>query len=419
MAPKVLISGASIAGPALAFWLQRYGFAVSVVEKAASIRKGGYRIDIRGRAVEVAARMGLLDEIRRHHTALKGCSLVDGNGRRYVEFDNPDLFGMRRPEDVEMMRGHLTEILYECTKDKVTYLFDDCITSLDEIDGHVEVTFKNGSWGEYDYVIGADGLRSAVRRLVFGPDSSFIRDLGFNLCIFSTPNDEQLDHWELLYPMLHKGINVFSAHGATAATAFFLYRGSASSLLYYDTEGQKKLLFDRFSKEGPAVQKLLSSMGSASDLYFDHVSLVSMPMLYNGRVALLGDAGYCPSPASGQGTSLALVGAYILAGEMAMSAGDHQAAFSSYQTIMKPFIDQNQRLAETALNGMIPRSKAQLQFQKIMLRLLMTVPGKEKIFRGFFKNMQKTVDRAANGIDLPDYSSLSNKTDSHLVTAAC
>jgi 2-polyprenyl-6-methoxyphenol hydroxylase-like FAD-dependent oxidoreductase len=419
MPPKVLISGASIAGPALAFWLQRYGFAVTVVEKAPSIRKGGYRIDIRGRAVEVTARMGLLEDIRCHHTALKGSSLVDGNGHRYVEFDDPDLFGMRRPDDVEIMRGQLTEILYQSTKDKVNYIFDNSVISVDDADDGVEVTFRNGAWDSYDYVIGADGLHSAVRRLIFGPDRAFIRDLGFNLCIYSVPNDDRLDHWELLYPLVQKGINVFSTHGATNATAFFLYRAPAPGPLHFDTEGQKKLLLDSFKKEGPAVRNLLSHIDSAPDLYFDVVSQVRMPMLYNGRVALLGDAGYCPSPASGQGTGLALIGAYILAGEMAMRVGDHRGAFSSYQSIMQPFIDQNQRLAETALKGMIPRSKLQLHFQKFILRLMMRIPGKKRIFRGFFKSIQQAVDRAALGINLPDYHALLNDKEDHLATAAC
>ncbi|HVU57154.1 MAG TPA: FAD-dependent monooxygenase [Puia sp.] len=406
MPPKVLISGASIAGPALAFWLQRYGFDVTIVEKAPSIRKGGYRIDLRGKAIDVAARMGLLDDIRRHHTTLKGSSLVNGKGRRYVDLNDPNLFGMRRPEDVEIMRGHLTEILYAATKDKVTYLFNNSVTSVEDAGDHVDVAFRNGAWDSYDYVIGADGLHSAVRRLAFGPDSDFIHHLGFNLCIFSVPNDQRLDRWELLYPLVQKGINVFSTHGAADAMAFFLFRAPASPLLHRDAEAQKQTLLDNFFDEGPAVRQLLSHMDSASDLYFDNVSQVRMPMLYNGRIALLGDAGYCPSPASGQGTSLALVGAYILAGEMAKKAGDHPGAFAAYQRIMEPFIYQNQQLAETALKGMIPSSKLQLQFQNFMLRLLLQLPGKERVFRGFFSKMQEAVSRAAQGIDLPDYASL-------------
>jgi len=406
MPPKVLISGASIAGPALAFWLQRYGFDVTIVEKAPAIRQGGYRVDLRGQAVEVVARMGLLDDIRRHHTALKGFSLVNGKGHRYVDLNDPNLFGMRRQEDIEIMRGHLAEILYQSTKDKVTYLFDNSVTSVEDAGDHVDVTFRNGAWDSYDYVIGADGLHSAVRRLTFGPDSCFLHHLGFNLCIFSVPNDQELDHWELLYPLVQKGINVFSTHGAADATAFFLFRAPASPLLLRDIEGQKELLLENFFDEGPAIRQLLSHMDSAPDLYFDNVSQVRMPMLYNGRIVLLGDAGYCPSPASGQGTSLALVGAYILAGEMAKRAGDHLGAFSAYQHIMEPFIDQNQRLAETALKGMIPSSKLQLQLQNFMLRLLLMLPGKERMLRGFFKGMQEAVDRAARGIDLPDYSSL-------------
>ncbi|HEY4209146.1 MAG TPA: FAD-dependent monooxygenase [Puia sp.] len=418
MPPKVLISGASIAGPALAFWLQRYGFDVTVVEKTPAIRPGGYRIDLRGKAVEVAARMGLLDDIRQHHTALKGSSLVNGKGRRYTELGDPNLFGMRRPEDVELMRGHLAHILYQATKDKVTYLFDSAVTSVEESGDRVDVTFKNGAWDSYDYVVGADGLHSAVRRLTFGPDSSFLQHLGFNLCIFSVPNDQHLDHWELLYPMVQKGINVFSTHASADATAFFLFRAPASPLLHRDIEGQKQLLLDNFFNEGPAVRRLLSQMDSASDLYYDNVSQVHMPQLYKGRVVLLGDAGYCPSPASGQGTSLAMVGAYVLAGEMAKKAGDYLGAFAAYQQMMQPFIDQNQQLAETALKGMIPSSRLQLQFQNFMLRLLLHLPGKEKMLRVFFKKMQEAVNKAAQAIDLPNYAALVKKTDDQLAGAA-
>ena len=399
---RVLISGAGIAGPALAFWLHRYGFEVTVVERAPSVRRGGYRVDLRGRAVDVAARMGLLSEIRRERTALRGSTIMNRKGKSYIELDNPDLFGMRRPGDVELLRGDLASILYEATKQNTTYLFGNSITSIEDREDDALVTFRDGSRETFDYVIGADGVHSTVRKIVFGPEEQFLKPLGYNLSTFTLPNDYELNRWEVTFPSVQKGVNVYSAHETEEAHAFFLFRSNGEAVHYQDVARQKECVFEAFSEEGPDVNHLLSHLDNAKDFYFDSLCQVRMTRLYKGRTVLLGDAGYCPSPSSGQGTSLALVGAYVLAGELAK--GNHTRAFASYQQAMQPYIDLNQELALTVIKEMIPSSSFQLRFQTFMLRLLLKLPNRERVIRGFLKKTQDAVNRAADGIQLPDYN---------------
>ncbi len=398
---NILISGASIAGPALAWWLKHYGFNVTVVEKAPFIRKGGYRIDVRGIAVKVATRMNVMDDIRKSGTNLKGSSFVNSVGKRIVNFDDPSLFGMRQKDDAEIMRGDLAHILYQATKNDAEYIFNDSIDNMVQTDEGVTVTFRHSTPRNYDLVIGADGLRSNVRNLAFGPDDGRVKNFGYYLVVFTIPNHLQLNLWELSYLSPGRAINVYSLDNNE--TSVFLMFSSDLDHNHRDIAQQKKAVYENFIDAGWEMPTILKAMEKSDDFYFDSISQVYMENLSNGRVALLGDAGYCPSPASGQGTSMALVGAYILAGELAASAGDYKKAFYAYQMEMGPFIEKNQQLGLNALKQMFPKSKKQVWLQINVMRLLLHLPWKKKVLKGLFKRIQQKVDEAANGASLKNY----------------
>ncbi|MFJ8016478.1 FAD-dependent monooxygenase [Streptomyces sp. NPDC096339] len=393
----VLISGAGIAGTALAYWLRRHGFRPTVVERAPEIRAGGYKVDIRGAALDVVTRMGLREDIRAHRTDVRGGSVVNAAGKRVASMDG-DTFGGRQGEDAEILRGDLNRMLYEASKGEVEYLFDDAIDAIDDTGDRVGVTFASGRVDSYDLVVGADGLHSATRALAFGDEKRFIHDLGYYVSIFSVPNHLELDRWELTYVGPGRTALTYSTAKDHGAKAMFLF---ASTPLEYDRRdrtAQERLLADAYAGEGWEVPRLLESMDAAPDFYFDSLSQVRMDHWSTGRVALLGDAAYCASPASGQGTSLALVGAYVLAGELA-AAQDHAAGLASYEREMRPFVEQNQKLGPANIKRMVLRSAGQVRISMAMLSLLGRLPGKEKLMAKAIEPIHK----AATAITLKEY----------------
>ena len=395
---KVLISGASVAGPALAYWLRRYGFEPTVVERAPAPRAGGQAIDLRGAAREAAERMGIFDEVRWASIGTRGMALVDESGKRLASM-GAELLGDSGGAiaEIEILRGDLVRILYEATRDDVEYVFEDSISGISQNRSGAEAAFERGQTRRFDLVVGADGLHSNVRRLAFGEEPKFVRDLGAYVSIFSAPSRLNLDGWELmhnappgrtagLYPMRNKA----------EAKAMFYF---ASEPLEYDRRDagrQKKLLAEAFSGVGWEVPRLLEAMWNAPDFYFDRVAQVRMDRWSSGRVALVGDAGYCPSPMSGMGTSLALVGAYVLAGELADARGDYRAAFARYEKEMRGYVERGQDQVKGASGFLLPKSRSRVWLRNQLLRMLPYMPWRGLVAGG--------VQRAANSITLKDYA---------------
>ncbi|MFE9137000.1 FAD-dependent monooxygenase [Streptomyces sp. NPDC007355] len=399
-AKTVLISGASVAGPALALWLHRYGFTPTVVERAPELRLGGYKVDVRGTAVEVCRRMGVLDEIRAHSTDMRGGSYVDDSGRTIGELP-ADVFGGRVEGDDEIMRGTLARILHDRTRDDVEYVFDDSVAALTEDADGVTVTFESGTVRRFDLVVGADGLHSTTRRLVFGDESRFTRHLGAHVSIFTAPNHLGLDRWETYHALPGKLVCVYSSAGETDAKNLFVF-SSPEELPHghRDIAAQKRLLAGTFAGDGWEIPRLLDHAADADDFYLDSISLVEMDRWSKGHVVLLGDAAHCSSPASGQGTGLALTGAYVLAAELARAGGDHTVAFARYEAHMRPGVERNQRMAEGFVKEMTVGSKWKIALRMLMVRTLPKTPWRNLVAR----RIRDEIQAAANAVPLPDHA---------------
>jgi 2-polyprenyl-6-methoxyphenol hydroxylase-like FAD-dependent oxidoreductase len=367
------------------------------VERATGIRDSGYKVDIRGAALDVVRRMGILDQIRGLRTDVRGGSVVNAAGRRVASMDG-DTFGGRVHGDAELLRGDLNRLIFDLTRDRVEYRYGDSITALHDGPDGVRVTFDNGPERTYDLVIGADGVHSQTRALAMPADPAPVRHLGYYISIFSVPNHFDLDRWELTYVGPGRTALVYSTARQDEAKAMFLF---ASPPLTYDPRdrgAQEYLLTEAYADEGWQVPQLLASMPDAPDFYFDSISQVHLDRWSTGRIALVGDAAYCASPASGQGTSLALVGAYVLAGELA-TAGAHETAFAGYEQQLRPFVAANQKLGPSNIKRMVMRTNNQVRMSMALLALLNRMPGKDRI-------MAKAVEpihRAATAITLRTY----------------
>jgi 2-polyprenyl-6-methoxyphenol hydroxylase-like FAD-dependent oxidoreductase len=386
---SVLVSGASVAGPSLALWLSRYGFEVTLVERAPTIRPGGYAVDFRGVAMTVIERTGLLAALREIQTRTGPITLVDRLGRKIASM--PDGF---TSGELEVMRGDLASILYDVTQHQTEYIFDDSITSITECRESVEVTFERGPRRKFDLVVGADGLHSNVRKLIFGADAEFVHPLGYYISIFSMPNFLNLDHTGLFCDLLGRKVGIFSGRGNGSAIGSFYF---ASPPLAYDRRDiaqQKQMLRQRFPEQDWAIPRMIKMMDDAPDFYFDSISQVKMDHWCRGRVALLGDAAWCPSPLSGMGTGMAVVGAYVLAGELMEANGDHEVGFTRYQSVMRHYVVQCQKIADGA-DWFIPSTRWKRWFSSQMWRVL---PHTR------WRNMMNEVPfKAANSIDLKNY----------------
>ncbi|MGW1818901.1 FAD-dependent monooxygenase [Streptomyces sp. NPDC002125] len=339
----VLISGGGIAGPALAYWLHRHGFEVTVVERGPGVRPGGQAVDVRGVALDVVERMGLLAEARRVRTRMRGMSVLDPEGKETERSTEMALSsGRLDSDDIELLREDLVRMVFECTRGDVEYLFGDTITALDEGATGVRVDFAHAPSRTFDLVVGADGLHSTVRRLAFGPEERFAHHLGSYLSVFSADNFLALEDWQVWLRDGDVGFGIMSVRDNAELRVAF---GFESGPLPRDADALRRTITERLAAlrwEGP---RLAEAARNATDFYCDAMAQIRMDRWSQGRVTLLGDAGYCPSPLSGQGTSLALVGAHVLAGCLAQASGDHTAAYARYEERMRPFVALNQSLA--------------------------------------------------------------------------
>jgi 2-polyprenyl-6-methoxyphenol hydroxylase-like FAD-dependent oxidoreductase len=352
-----LICGASIAGPALAYWLRRAGYNPTVVERAPAPRPGGQAVDLRGAGRTVIDRMGLMATARSVSLDQRGLAIVKESGRITVRMPTDSFGGEGMVSEIEILRGDLCQLMYEATRADTEYLFDDTITALEQDDDGVRVTFEKAAPRTFGLVFGADGLHSVVRALTFGPETSYVRPLDCYTAWFTSTDEYDLDDWYMMFNA--PGARVASARpgskpGETKVALAF--RADGFTYDRRDVAGQRKALADRFAGLGWEVPRLVDAMRTADDFFFDSMGQVHLEHWSRGRVAVLGDAGYCPTPLTGLGTSLALVGSYVLAGELAAAGGDHAVGFKRYEEVMRPYVTKAQELPPGGAKGFAPGS---------------------------------------------------------------
>ncbi len=400
---EILISGAGIAGAAAAYWLREAGFIVTVVERAPAPRPGGQTVDLRGAGRVVVERMGLLEQIRAMTVTQRGIAWVDASGRHRAEMPVDAFQGNGIVSADEILRGDLGAILYEAACPGVSYLFDDTISAIEQHTDGVLVTFEKADPRRFDFVVGADGLHSVVRRLAFGPQPNALQSLGLLNAWFTVPAEIELDNWYLMHNASGGRVISIRPGRLPSEQKAALSVRSTESFDRGDTAAQVELLERHFAGVGWEATRLLRAARGARDFYLDSMAQVRLGRWSRGRVVLLGDAGYCPTPLTGLGTSLALVGAYILAGELAATFDDTtaptkqdgiQGAFDRYETRMRPYVEQSQELPPGGVAGYAPQSALRIALGWASMRWSQRWPMRPMMERIFSK---------ADAIDLPDY----------------
>lgn len=386
----VLVSGASIAGSAAAHWLRAAGCTVTVVERAPALRAGGQAVDLRGAGRTVVERMGLMGAAMAVTLEQRGMRLVDARNRTLAAMPADSFGGEGMVSEIEILRGDLAAVLHDDDAGHVEHLFDDTITAIHDDGGGVDVTFERSPARRFDLVIGADGVSSAVRRLTFGDGD--VRQLGCHTAWFTAP-EADLDGWYEMYN--EPGGLVASVRPgrlATESKAGLSFRHDGP--VPRDPTAQRELLAARFAGSRWRVPWLLDAMRSAPDFACSPIVQVRMQRWSLGRVVLVGDAGYSPSPLTGLGTSLALVGAYVLAGELAAADGDHRTAFARYDEVLRPYVQQAMELPPGGVAGFAPRTALMIRLRAASMQSMTRWPMRQLMARQFAK---------AGDIALPDY----------------
>jgi 2-polyprenyl-6-methoxyphenol hydroxylase-like FAD-dependent oxidoreductase len=388
---NILVSGAGIAGPTLAFWLQQHGFQPTIVERAPRLRTGGYIIDFWGAGFDVADRMGLVPEILQRGYQIKEVREVDRRGKRAGGFSVRALKGMTGGRFTSLPRSDLSAIIFEALGGRIETIFDDSVTAIEDLDESVRVQFQRTPPRVFDLVIGADGLHSHVRQLVFGAEGRFERYLGLKVAAFVVPGYHPRD--ELVYVThtdVWQQVGRFAMRG-DRTMFLFIFTDRTSDIP--DLAGQRARLRQRFGGSGWECRDILAALEEVDSIYFDRVSQIRMDRWTQRRVALVGDAAFCVSLLGGQGSALAMTAAYILAGELKRANGDHEAAFAQYQERLGAFIAGKQQAAIKLSTFFAPSSRFGL-FLRNQITNLMAIPFVAELAVG---------RELSNRLELPTY----------------
>ena len=378
---RVLISGASIAGPALAFWLSTYGFEVTLVESALEVRSGGQAVDFKGATHRtVLSRMGILDDIQQKLVIDNGDGIiVDANGRKIGVV--PQAFS---GGEIEIARGDLAHLLYERTAATCEYIFGDSITSLTETSNSIEVTFQHSAPRMFDLVVGADGIHSNVRKLAFGPESKYVHYLGYYYALAGI--EGEISHENQMYSEPGRTV----ATGGLKAPAFFVFASPPLDYERANVEHQKKLLMDAYRGGAWKIPQLLAQVPTAKDFYLDSISRAMVDHYASGRIVLLGDAAY-GNTLGGFGTGLAIVGAYVLAGELLQANGDYEKAYAQYEAKFRNYAQVSRKVNAGRL--LAPSTRFGIYLRNTLFSTAF-----------LFTGVLKRIDRFATDIKLEDYT---------------
>ncbi|OBH82632.1 hypothetical protein A5681_22325 [Mycobacterium scrofulaceum] len=392
---KIAVVGAGIAGPTLAYWLSRYGHEATLIEKAPRLRTGGYVVDFWGGGYTVAERMGLTAELHAAGYAVREVRLVDRNSRRVGGFA-AELF--RRNVGgrfVTVPRGDLSAMIYRAIEGRTETLFGESVSAIDQTDSGVRVALEGGGTRQFDLLIGAGGVHSPVRDLVFGPPSRFETDLGYRVAAFEAegyqPRDELV---YLAYTMPGRMIARFAMRGERTMFLFVFTPDHLPGRDPRDVPHAKAILHEVFGDAGWECPEILRALDDASDVYFDRTSHIVMDHWSNGRVALIGDAAAAVSLLAGEGTGLAMVEAYILAGELNRAGADHGEAFRRYERRVRPIVEARQRSARVFATMFAPKTAPGLWIRNQGSKLLNVPRLADWVVRSEFRD----------DIALPEYA---------------
>jgi 2-polyprenyl-6-methoxyphenol hydroxylase-like FAD-dependent oxidoreductase len=386
-----LISGAGIAGPAAAYWLNAAGWETTVVERAPRLRTNGYVIDFWGLGYDLAERMGLRARIERVGYHMKEVRMVGEHGERVAGFGVSAFDELTGGRFVTLPRSELSRLMLDEAAPPTRVRFGDEVVALQQDEQGVDVTFSSGAAGRYDLVIAAGGLHSGVRRLVFGPDERFEKPLGYAVAAFEADGYEPRDpDVYMMYGRPGRMIGRFTLHGGRSLFLFiFTFEGELPGTL----AAQKALLRSIYGEDGWEAPQILQGLDAADDLYLDRVSQIIAPAWSKGRVVLLGDAAFCVSLLAGQGSALAIVAAYVLAGELARSGNRIVEALENYERLLRPYIATKQAGAVRFAGALAPRTRFGAWFRNLVMNAL-AIPGLARFVVG-----REIMDR----LELPDY----------------
>lgn len=364
---RILIAGAGIAGPTLAYWLQHAGYEVTLVEKAPQLRQGGYLVDFWGAGFDVAEKMGIVPELRQRGYVMTEARSVDRRGRRIATVRPAAIMGSSE-RYLSIARSDLAAVIYGALDGRAELILGDTVRELVDRAGGVDVTFESGQTREFDLVIGADGLHSRIRKLVFGSEQAFERFQRIVVAAFEThgyrPRNE-------LVAMMHAevGFQAVRLSLRDDRTLILLSVRHDGPIPADDRAAQEALLRSRLAGAGWETPAIVDLMPHAEDFYFDSVSQIRMPSWSRGRVALVGDAAACPSFLAGQGSALAMVESYTLAAELTRST-DHAVAFDRYHRRLASFVEAKQDGAIGIGLAFAPRNRRQLLLRNAVMAFM-------------------------------------------------
>lgn len=362
----VLISGAGVAGPTLAYWLARHGFRPTVVERSQGLRSSGSPVDVRGPALPVAERMGILPRLRDVATRTTTLALVESSGRQIARIALPAGRSPAGSRPVELPRGDLATVLYEAARDDAEFLFDDTIVGMHRHGDGIDVDFDRAASRRFDLVVGADGLHSTVRRLAFGPESDFVQASG--IYVATMPLDEPVEDPSRIL-MYNTPGRLLAIHPSRhrALVAFIFRNTEIDGFDHRDGEEHRRLVTEAYAQAGWRAPELLDRLAEAEDLYFDSVSRVRLNGWARDRIVLLGDAASCVS-LFGDGSSLAMAGAFSLAEALAAEPADHTAALRRYESAHRARVGPKQRGMRVGAAFLVPKTRAGIAARNLALR---------------------------------------------------
>ena len=367
---SILISGAGIAGPTLAYWLKAGGFRPTVVEHAPALRAGGYVIDFWGLGYDIAERMSVAGDVERNGYHVREMRVVDDLGDRVAGFGTRVFGDLTGGRYVTLARSDLSRLLFEKIRGTTEVIFGDEVVGIEQCSDHVQVRFRREGQRRFDLVIGADGLHSNIRRLVFGPQSRFEKQLGYVVAAFEAHGYRPRD--ELVYVMYNEPgrmLGRFALHGDRTLFLFIFAADIALQPAQLALSAQKAILRERYGHGKWECPRILGELDRTQELYFDRISQIRMEAWSRGRVGLVGDAAFCVSLAAGQGSALAMTAAYVLAGELAKAQGRHDEAFARYEGFLRAYMNTKQRGAERFAAAFAPKTRRGLFLRNLVIKL--------------------------------------------------